>query len=189
MFRPKSKLRVPRWIIGTGRVYSGGLSVKHAAALAWQRAFDKQSSLLKAYFIYILCFKCILFFQNSILCQQNRMSYFPKTAVLSPILSTKHSSTTALDLWMLKYVYSGQKTADALPRLIEVATLGYRKLRWLWTSKEKKHYLFYNLFLLKFSNIIIICGAWSRYPYKVGDHKSPKSKKNTWEAELGHTAL
>ena len=35
MFRPKSKLRVTRWIIGTGRVLnSGGLSIKHAAALA-----------------------------------------------------------------------------------------------------------------------------------------------------------
>ena len=34
-----------------------------------------------------------------------------------------------------------------------------------------------------------ICGASSRYLYKIGDHKSPKSKKNTWKAELGHTAF
>ena len=34
-----------------------------------------------------------------------------------------------------------------------------------------------------------ICGALSRYPYKVGDHKSPKSKKNVWKAVLGHTAF
>ena len=34
-----------------------------------------------------------------------------------------------------------------------------------------------------------ICGALSRYPYKVGDPKSPESKKNTWKAELGHTAF
>ena len=33
------------------------------------------------------------------------------------------------------------------------------------------------------------CGALSRYPYKVGDHKSPKSNQNTWKAELGHTAF
>ena len=35
----------------------------------------------------------------------------------------------------------------------------------------------------------VICGALSRYPYKVGDYKSPKSKKNAWKAELGHTAF
>ena len=30
-----------------------------------------------------------------------------------------------------------------------------------------------------------ICGASSRYPYKVGDHmNSPRSKKNTLEAEF-----
>ena len=34
-----------------------------------------------------------------------------------------------------------------------------------------------------------VCGVLSRYPYKVGDHKSPKGKKNTWKAELGHTAF
>ena len=32
-------------------------------------------------------------------------------------------------------------------------------------------------------------GALSHYPYKVGDHKSPESNKNTWKAELGHTAF
>ena len=35
----------------------------------------------------------------------------------------------------------------------------------------------------------IICGALLRYPYKVGDHKSPTSKKNTWKAKLDHTAF
>ena len=35
----------------------------------------------------------------------------------------------------------------------------------------------------------LICGALSRYLYKVGDHKSPESKKNTWKAELGHTCI
>ena len=49
-----------------------------------------------------------------------------------------------------------------------------------WQKREKtcKH-----IFML------YICGVSSRYPYKVGDHKSPKSKKITWEAELGHTAF
>ena len=42
MFQPKSKLQVTRWIIGAGQVNSGGLSVKHAVELAWQRAFRKQ---------------------------------------------------------------------------------------------------------------------------------------------------
>ena len=44
-----------RWIIGTGWVNSGGLSVKHAAAFAWQRAFRKQSSLFEGFY-FILCF-------------------------------------------------------------------------------------------------------------------------------------
>ena len=56
MFRPTSKLRVTRWIIRTGWVNSGGLSVKHAGALAWQRPFRKQSSLseglLLLYFVF-----------------------------------------------------------------------------------------------------------------------------------------
>ena len=38
-------------------------------------------------------------------------------------------------------------------------------------------------------NILYKCGALSRYPYKVGDHKSQKNKKNVWKAELGHTAF
>ena len=53
--RPKSKLQVTRGIIGIGQVNSGGLSVKHAAALAWQRAFCKQSSLFDGLF-YLFCF-------------------------------------------------------------------------------------------------------------------------------------
>ena len=52
MFWPKSKLRVTRWIIRTGRVNSGGLSVKHAAALAWQHTFRKQSSLFEGLFYW-----------------------------------------------------------------------------------------------------------------------------------------
>ena len=64
MFRPKSILRVTHWIIGTGRVNSGGLSVKHAAALAWQCTFRNSQAFMKAYFIYILFFKCILSFSK-----------------------------------------------------------------------------------------------------------------------------
>ena len=49
MFQPKSKLRFTRWIIGTGRVNSGWLSIKHAAALTCS-AFRKQSSLFGGLF-------------------------------------------------------------------------------------------------------------------------------------------
>ena len=45
-----SKLRIMRRIIGTGWVNSGGLSVKLPAALAWQCAFHKQSSLFEGLF-------------------------------------------------------------------------------------------------------------------------------------------
>ena len=45
IFRPKSKLWFTRWIIGTGRVNSDGLSVKHATLHSLDSAFRKQSSL------------------------------------------------------------------------------------------------------------------------------------------------
>ena len=98
-----TKIRITRWIIWTGWVNIGGLSVKYAAALAWQHAFRKQSSLFEGlFYLYIFFSKVFFLFQNStLLCWQNRifvdMSYFLKIAVLSPILSTKRLSTTALD--------------------------------------------------------------------------------------------
>ena len=99
----KIQIRVTWWIIGTGQVNSGGLSVKHAAALAWQRAFRKQSSLFEGLFYLYFVLNVSFHFQNStLLCRQNRifvdMSYFLKIAVLSPILSTKCLSTTALKI-------------------------------------------------------------------------------------------
>ena len=53
-------------------------------------------------------------FQNStLLCRQNRilvdMSYFLKIAVLSPILSTKHLSTTALENKEKRYLIKGKE--------------------------------------------------------------------------------
>ena len=75
MFRPKSKLRATRWIIGTGRINSGGLSVKHAT-------FEGFSRLSLSTCIF--CFLNVSFlFQNyTTLCPQNRiivdMSYFLK---------------------------------------------------------------------------------------------------------------
>ena len=102
MFRPKSILRVTRWIIRAGRVNSGGLRVKHAAALTWQHAFLKKSHRFEGLFLSIFCFLNVSFlFQiSTLLCRQNRifvdMSYFLKIAVLSPILLTKRLSTTAL---------------------------------------------------------------------------------------------
>ena len=63
MFRPKSKLRVTRWIIGTGRVNSGKLSIVHATALAWQGTFRKQSSLFEGlFYLYIYFFFMYPFF-------------------------------------------------------------------------------------------------------------------------------
>ena len=55
--------------------------------------FANSQAFLKAYFIFILFFKCILSFSNSTLLN---MSYFLKIADLSPILWTKCLSTTAL---------------------------------------------------------------------------------------------
>ena len=63
MLQPKSKLRVARWIIGTGRVNSGGLSIKPSAALAWQHAFRKQASLFEGLFLLYFVFKCSFFFK------------------------------------------------------------------------------------------------------------------------------
>ena len=55
MFRPKFQLRVTRWISGTGWVNSGLLSVKHAAALVWQRTFHKQSNLFEGlFYLYVV---------------------------------------------------------------------------------------------------------------------------------------
>ena len=84
MFRPKSKLQITRWIIGTGRVNSGGLSM---LLLSLDSAlFANSQAFLKAY-LSIFCFLNVSFlFQNStLLCQQNRifvdMLYFLKIAV------------------------------------------------------------------------------------------------------------
>ena len=65
MFRPKSQLRVMRWITGTGKVNSGGLRVKHAAA-----AHSLDSALLS-----IFCFLNVLFLikNSTLLRRQNRI--------------------------------------------------------------------------------------------------------------------
>ena len=89
-----------RWIIVTGRVNSGWLSIKHAAALTCS-AFRKQSSLFEGLFYLYFVFKWKISFSKWYIMstKQNlcrNMSYFLKIAVLSPILSTKGSSTTAL---------------------------------------------------------------------------------------------
>ena len=65
MFQPKSKLRFTQWIIETGRVNSGWLSIKLAAALTCS-AFCKQSSLFEGLF-YLHCifvFKWIISFSK-----------------------------------------------------------------------------------------------------------------------------
>ena len=61
MFRPKSKLQITRWIIGTGRVNSGWLSIKHAAALTCS-AFRKQSSVFEGLFDLYFVFQMNPFF-------------------------------------------------------------------------------------------------------------------------------
>ena len=103
MFRPKAKLRVTQWIIGTGRVDSDGLSVKHDAACTHltARFFANSQAFLKAYFIYILVLNVhvsFLFQNSTLLSRQNRifvdMPYFLKIAILSPLLLT-----TALVGW------------------------------------------------------------------------------------------
>ena len=63
--------------------------------------FANSKAFLKDYFIYIFFFYVSFLFQNSTsLCRQNRifidMSNFLKIALLSPSLSTKRLSTTAL---------------------------------------------------------------------------------------------
>ena len=63
MFQPKSKLRFTRWIIGTGRVNSGWLGIKHAAALTCS-AFRKQSSLFEGLFYLYFVFKWIISFSK-----------------------------------------------------------------------------------------------------------------------------
>ena len=55
------------------------------------------------------------------------------------------------------------------------------RIAFIKASKPKAHKISMN-------HIVYICGALSHYLYKVRDYKSPKSKKNTWKAELGHTA-
>ena len=74
MFRSKSKLRITRWIIGTGRVNSGWLSIKHAAALTCN-AFCKQSSLFEGlFYLYFVFLNESFLFQNStLLCRQNNL--------------------------------------------------------------------------------------------------------------------
>ena len=96
MFWPKSKLQIMWWIIRTGRVNSHGLSVKHAAALAWQRPFCKQSNLFEGFFlcIYPFFFKIVHYFVDKT--ESLSTCHNSQIAVLSPILSTKHLSTTAL---------------------------------------------------------------------------------------------
>ena len=69
MFWPKPK----RWIIGTGRVNSGWASSMPLHSLNCS-TFRKHSSLLKAYFIYILFLNESFLFQSStLLCWQNRI--------------------------------------------------------------------------------------------------------------------
>ena len=103
MFRPKSKLWVPRWIIGTS---CPGKQWRAERQACWcSRLTACFSQTVKHFWGFILSIFCFLnvsfLFQNStLLCRQNRifvdMSYFLKIAVLSPILSTKRLSTTAL---------------------------------------------------------------------------------------------
>ena len=70
----KIQLRVTWWIIGTGQVNSGGLSVKHATALAWQRAFRTQSSLFEGlFYLYFVFLNVSFHFQNStLLCRKKK---------------------------------------------------------------------------------------------------------------------
>ena len=51
MFRPNSNLRVTLWIIKTGRVNSGGLSIKHAAAFD-STLFQSMEGLFYLYFVF-----------------------------------------------------------------------------------------------------------------------------------------
>ena len=94
-----------QWIIGTGRVNSGWLSIKHAAALTCS-TFTNSQAFLKAY-LSIFCFfnesflfKIVHYYVDKTLLTKIfvDMSYFLKIAVLSPILLTKrsfdYSSTT-----------------------------------------------------------------------------------------------
>ena len=72
--------------MGDGWVNSGGLSVKHAAALAWQCTFRKQSRFFDGLcLLYYVFFYVSFLIQISTLCQQNRMFvnmlYFLKIAV------------------------------------------------------------------------------------------------------------
>ena len=105
MFRPKSKLWVTLLIIGPCRVNSGELSVKHAADSLHSALFANSQAFWRL-ILSIFCFLNVSFlFQNStLLCRQNRiivdMAYFLKIDVLSPILSTKCLSTTALVLYV-----------------------------------------------------------------------------------------
>ena len=70
----KIQLRVTQCIIRFGRVNGGGLSIKHATALAWQRAFRKQSSLFEGlFYLYNLFVNASFLFKNSTLCRQNRI--------------------------------------------------------------------------------------------------------------------
>ena len=87
----KIQLRITQWIIATGRVNSGGLSIKHATVWAWQRAFRKHSSLFEgSFYLYNLFLNVSFLFQNSTLCWQNRIF------CRHDIFSQKRLSTTAL---------------------------------------------------------------------------------------------
>ena len=99
------------------------------------------------------------------------------------------------------YIFAGHSSIYWRQQLLfDLLILYYNELK-LWLL-HWHHFLYYkelklrhwHYFCVGFSWWIQpfgkhICGALSRYPYKVGDHKSPKSKKNAWKAELGHTAF
>ena len=112
----KIQLRVTRWIIGTGRVNSSGLimSVKHAAALAWQRAFRKQSSLFEVlfylYFVFLMYpffFKIVHYYDDkteslSTKCLSNKVfSFIPICLLVVFAISQNFYSMMIIGAWSI----------------------------------------------------------------------------------------
>ena len=62
---PNPNFWVKRWIIGTGRVNSGGLSVKHGMPMHSldNVLFTNSQAFLKAYFIFLFFYVSFLFFK------------------------------------------------------------------------------------------------------------------------------
>ena len=74
----KIQLRVTRWIIGTGRVKSDGMSVKHAAAVC-TRLTARFSQTVKPFWRFILSIFCSLMYPFFF----KIVHYFDKTESLS----------------------------------------------------------------------------------------------------------